>query len=231
MVSIILPVLNEGENLKILVPEIYKILKKEIFEIIVIDDDSKDNTDQILKGMKQKVTYIARKDKKGLSSAVIKGFDLARGDVYLVMDSDLSHPVDVIPRLLKEIRQGADIAIASRYIQGGGVTKWPWPRKLISVFATLLARPIVPVKDPLAGFFCLKKNVIKNVSLNPIGFKILLEIIVKGHHDKIMEIPYMFRDRFAGESKADIKIYFQYNLHLVKLYFYKFKNLFQTVLK
>lgn len=233
MISIILPVLNEGENLKILIPEIDNNLKKIEYEIIVVDDNSTDDTDRIINRLKKKynIKYILRKDEKGLSSAVIEGFKNAKGEILIVMDSDLSHPPKVIPGLLNNVMKNSDIVIASRYVKGGGAEKWILPRKFISIFATIMAKPLVKVKDPLAGFFCLKKNVIQNTKLNPIGFKILLEILVKGNYKKIVEIPYIFQRRYAGKSKADIHIYLQYNLHLLKLYFYKIKQFLKRLLK
>ncbi len=233
MISIILPALNEGENLKKLIPKISKVLKKEKFEIIIIDDNSTDGTYKIVKKMEKdyNIKYILRTKEKGLSSAVIEGFKNAKGNILVVMDSDLSHPPEVIPELISKTKKNSDIVVASRYIEGGGVVKWPLPRKFISVFATFLAKPLVKVKDPLAGFFCLKRKVIENAVLNPIGFKILLEILVKGNHKKVSEIPYMFQKRYAGKSKADVHIYLQYNLHLLKLYFYKIKLFFKRVLK
>jgi len=233
MLSILLPVLNESDNLKILIPELHKVLRREKFEIIVIDDNSKDDTEKTIKNFKKKynIKYLLRKDKKGLSSAVVDGISLAKGDLILVMDSDLSHPPEVIPQILKSIREGNDIVVASRYAKGGGVVKWPLSRKWISVFATILAKPLVKVKDPLAGFFCFKRYVIEDSKLSPIGFKILLEILVKGKYNKVAEIPYVFQNRFTGESKADFKIYLQYNLHLLRLYFYKISSFLKGSLK
>ncbi|MDD5066840.1 MAG: polyprenol monophosphomannose synthase [bacterium] len=224
MLSIILPVLNEGENLKILIPRLDKLLKKTRHEIIIVDDDSRDDTAKIIRDLQKKTAlrYILRKGKKGLSSAVIDGFRKARGDRYIVMDSDLSHPPEVISRITGKLNH-YDIVIASRYIRGGGVKEWPWFRRMVSNFATLLTRPIVRIKDPMAGFFGLKKKVVQDTVLDPIGFKILLEILVKGHYRNVLEIPYIFLERHAGRSKAGIKIYLEYNLHLLKLYFYKLK--------
>ena len=126
-----------------------------------------------------------------------------------------------------EIKTNAnDLVVASRYTKGGGAVKWILPRKMISVYATLLARPLVKVKDPMAGFFALKKDVIKNTYLEPLGFKILLEILVKGNYKKYSEVPYIFQKRNAGKSKASIKVYIEYHIHLLKLYLYKIKHFF-----
>ncbi len=225
MLSIILPVLNEGENLKILIPKLHQILKNKKHEIIVVDDNSKDKTEKIIQTLKKKISihYILRKNKTGLSSAVIDGFLKAKGNIFLVMDSDLSHPPELITKMLKKIAH-YDMIVASRYVEGGGVIQWAFIRKFVSNFATLLTKPLVKIKDPLAGYFALKKQVIHNVPLNPIGFKILLEILVKGHYNKIMEIPYTFLERQAGQSKANFNIYLQYNFQLIQLYFFKLKQ-------
>jgi dolichol-phosphate mannosyltransferase len=233
MISIILPCLNEGENLKILVPEIVRELKRKDYEIIIIDDNSKDQTDLIVKNLKKnyKIKYLKRTNERGLASAVIAGFNLSKGNFIIVMDADYSHPPSVIPEIIKNLNSSADIVVASRYIEGGGVVKWQFLRKFVSVFATLLAKPLVKVKDPLAGFFGIKREVLKNSKLNPLGFKILLEILVKCNYKKVIEIPFIFRERHSGVSKANMKIYFEYNLHLLKLYFYKLKQIFRRILK
>lgn len=232
MISIILPVLNEAENLKILIPELKKQLKQQKYEIIVVDDDSQDNTQAVIIKLKKQypIIYILRKNKKSLSSAVIDGYNIAKGKYYIVMDSDLSHPPEVIKRIVRKLDEGYDIAVASRYARGGGVVKWAWFRKAVSYMGTFMARPIVKVKDPLAGYYGIKKQVIEGVSLNALGFKILLEVLVKGHYKKVTEIPYIFLERHAGQSKAGIRVYFQYHLHVFMLYLYIIKKFFKKVI-
>ena len=225
--SIILPTLNEGENLKVLIPRIHKIIKKG-YEIIIVDDDSKDNTEKIIKNLKRKkfpIKFIQRKREKGLSSAVIRGIKESKGKVILVMDADLSHPPEIIPEMIKYINKGYDMVVASRFLKDSYVEQWKFYRKLVSLIGVLVAKPLVNVTDPLAGFFAFKRKIISDIDiLNPIGFKILLEILVKYNVKNIKEIPYTFYPRFKGESKADVHIYLQYYLHILKLYFFKLKN-------
>lgn len=133
---------------------------------------------------------------------MVDGFDLAQGDVLLVMDADLSHPPEVLPALIKPVREGkADLAVGSRYVPGGGSKDWPFRRRLASSIACWLARPFTSVRDATSGFLCLRREVVQGVHLNPIGFKIGLEIIAKGRYKRCVEVPYLFRDRFAGHSK------------------------------
>ena len=152
MLSIILPVLNEGDNLKILIPKLHQIIKNIKYEIIVVDDNSQDKTEKIIQTLKKKfpIHYILRKNKTGLSSAVIDGFLKAKGDIFLVMDSDLSHPPELITKMLKKITNN-DMIVASWYVEGGGVIQWAFIRIFFSKLATLLTKPLVKIKDPLAG--------------------------------------------------------------------------------
>jgi len=219
-VSVIVPTYNERENLPELVERISKALKGHDYEIIVVDDDSPDETWKLAEELSRKypVRVIRRTDEKGLSSAVIRGFEEAKGDVLVVMDADLQHPPEVIPELLKAIEEGADIAIASRYVPGGGVRNWPLYRKLISRGAIMLGRLALPklrdVRDPVSGFFALRREVVEGVELNPVGFKILMEILIKGNY---VEVPFVFGLRKAGESKLSGKTMLNYLRHLYRL--------------
>ncbi len=224
-VSVIIPTYNERDNLDELFQRISHALKKEgyEFEIIVVDDDSPDGTWQYAMELAEKypVKVIRRTDEKGLSSAVIRGFKEAGGDVFVVMDADLQHPPEKIPELVKAIEEGADIAIASRYIPGGGVENWYWYRKLISKGAIMVGRLALPkirdIKDPVSGFFALKREVVEGVELNPIGFKILMEILIKGRYQKVVEVPFKFGLRKAGESKLGGKTIISYLKHVYRL--------------
>lgn len=227
MISIILPTYNEAENIGKVIKEIEKNLKKKKHEIIVVDDNSPDGTARIAVtlGKSFPVKVIERKGKRGLSSAVIAGFSITKGKIIGVMDCDLSHPAGIIPKMVEAIeKEGCDLAIGSRHVIGGEVKGWSPQRKIISKLATKLARPLTQVKDPMSGFFFLKNEVIKGAKLNPIGYKILLEIVVKGRYKKIKEIPYTFRDRKAGKSKIGAKVYLDYLKHLLRLYVFILKK-------
>ncbi|UCF07274.1 MAG: polyprenol monophosphomannose synthase, partial [Thermoplasmata archaeon] len=198
MLSIIIPTYNEKENIPILMESIFDVLSQNKIEgeVIVVDDDSPDGTAEVAEDLKAEynVQVIVRKNERGLSSAAIRGMRSAKGDVLCVMDADMSHPPEVIPRMLKPIMDGsAELVIGSRRVKGGGIENWPLKRKLVSKVASLISRPLTKVKDPMSGLFMLKKEVIEGVELKPKGYKIGLEIIVKGRYDNVLEVPYIFK--------------------------------------
>jgi dolichol-phosphate mannosyltransferase len=220
------PTYNEKENLVDLVRRITDACSGSGMEteIIIVDDNSPDGTgelaDELAKANRMKVIH--RKGKLGLSSAVIEGFRESTGSVLVVMDADLSHPPETIPELVKKIQSGeAEVVVGSRYVEGGSVENWPFYRRLISKGATLFARGLTKVRDPMSGFFALKKEVIGDVVLNPVGYKIGLEILVKGRYSKVVEVPIRFADRKAGKSKLGASVGLKYVDHALTLYEYK----------
>ncbi len=223
-ISIITPTYNESKSIEKLITNLFKDCKDFNIELIIVDDNSPDGTAEIAEKLSKRypIKVIKRSGKLGLSSAVIAGFKLASGDILGVIDADLSHPTSKIPELLQPlINNEAEITIGSRLIQGGGVEEWPWYRKIISQGATLLAKPLTKVKDPMSGFFFFKKEVLDNVSLNPIGYKILLEVLTKANYKNFKEVPYLFLNREVGQSKLTIKEHWNYLVHLARLYKYK----------
>ncbi len=231
-VSIILPTYNESENIVDILKRIGESIPKGIlFETIVIDDNSPDGTGRIveeyIKNFKKfannTINIIHRKTKNGLGSAILNGIQQARGDTIVVMDSDFSHPPQIIPKLIESIKKYQyDIAVASRYISGGKIQGWPIKRKIMSKFATLIAKKGLGIdtKDPMSGFFAFKRNIIKELNIDAIGYKILLEILVKTKGVNIKEIPYTFQDRELGSSKLGIKTILYYYKSVWKLYRY-----------
>jgi dolichol-phosphate mannosyltransferase len=164
---------------------------------------------------------VHRAGKLGLGTAVTAGFKHAHGEILGVIDADLSHPPNILPKLVIPIITGkADMTVGSRYIKGGGVEVWPWHRRLISIVATLPARPITHVRDPMSGLMAFKRNVIKGRKLNVKGYKIGMEILVKGRISKVLEVPYMFRNRKVGKSKLNNSEYIDYLKNLILLYKY-----------
>jgi dolichol-phosphate mannosyltransferase len=225
-ISVIVPTYNERENIAVLIPRIFSSLENNAMrgEVIVVDDGSPDGTADTADdlGKKYDVKVLRRPRKEGLSSAVIAGFEKAEGDVIGVIDADISHPPEEIPRMARPIMDGStDITVASRYIAGGGVENWPLKRRIISNGARALARPITGLKDPLSGFFFFRKSVIEGKNLNPAGYKIGLEVIVKSGSNRVAEIPYIFHDRKFGSSKLGMKQHFEYLMHLARLYWHK----------
>lgn len=231
-ISIIIPTYNESENIIKILRSIGEIIPKNITtQAIVVDDNSPDGTGKLvedyLKNFKKMTDYtieiIHRKAKDGLSSAIMKGIQQAKGDMIVVMDSDFSHPPQIIPKLIESIKKyQCDIAVASRYIKGGKIQGWSLKRKLMSKFATLIAKKGLGIdtKDPMSGFFAFKRNIIKELNIDAIGYKILLEILVKTKGVSIKEIPYTFQDRELGNSKLDMKTIIDYYKSVWKLYRY-----------
>jgi dolichol-phosphate mannosyltransferase len=231
-VSIIIPTYNESENIINILHSIREIIPKNILtQTIVVDDNSPDGTGKLvedyLKDVKKMADHtieiIHRKAKNGLGSAILNGIQQAKGDTIVVMDCDFSHPPQIIPKLVESIKKYQyDIAVASRYIKGGKIQGWSQKRKLMSKFATLIAKKGLGVntKDPMSGFFAFKRSIIKELSFDAIGYKILLEIIVKTKGVNIKEIPYTFQDREFGSSKLGIKTILDYYKSVWKLYRY-----------
>ena len=206
--SLLIPTYNEKENLVNLI----NLLKSEFIknkikgEILIIDDNSPDGTGKIADQEAKKsylVKVIHRRKKEGLSAAVLAGIEASKEDIVGVMDADLSHPPKMIGTMFKLIREEkADLVIGSRYIKDGKIEGWNTWRMIQSKVATLLSRPFTNVKDTMTGLFLIRKNCLKNKDLNPKGFKILLEIIIKSDCEKIIEVPFTFVDRQKGKSKA-----------------------------
>lgn len=224
MISIITPTYNEAKNLPELAKRIDNALKKYTYELIVVDDNSPDGTGEIAEKLSNKypLKVVHREGKLGLASAVTEGFAVSKGEILGVIDADLSHPPEKIPELLRAMEEeDADFVIASRLIKEGKVEDWPFHRKLVSWTARMLARPLTPVKDIMSGFFIIKKEVVDGVALKPRGYKICLEILVKGSYKKVKEVPFVFMNRAVGESKLNIKTNVDYLIQLTDLYKYK----------
>lgn len=227
ILSIIIPTYNEAGNIALLIKEIHKTLKED-YEIVVVDDNSPDGTGQIAKRLSKgyHVRVLIRKGERDLSSAVLDGFKIAKGNYLCVIDADLSHPPKLILDLYKAlIEKKANIAIGSRLVKGGGAEIWPLYRRIISIIATFLARPLTKVKDPMSGFFIVRKEIIKNVKLKPKGYKILLEILVKTNCKNFIELPYIFRERRVGKTKLGFFVIINYIGHIGRLYLYMIKKL------
>lgn len=225
--SIVVPAYREAANLPVLIERVFSALKSAGLrgEVIIVDDASPDDTEAVAAELAQRfdVRLVIRRGERGLSSAVLRGFAEARHDLLVCMDADLSHPPGSLPDLVRPVIEGrADMTIGSRYIPGGGATEdWSAIRRLNSWGATLLARPLTPVRDPMAGFFCLRRGVLQaaeQAGLNPIGYKIGLEILIKSGCRRVVETPITFADRLHGASKMTPRQQAEYLLHLARLY-------------
>jgi dolichol-phosphate mannosyltransferase len=210
------PTYNEAGPLPILIDRLSRVLAGREWELVVIDDGSPDGTADLAESLARTkpIRVIRRGAKAGLASAVVAGFAQAKGDVLLVMDADLSHPPEVVPALVGAIESGADLAVGSRYVRGGGTLDWPLRRRVVSRVACLLGNVLVPIRDCTSGFFAARRAVIEGVRLNPIGFKIGFEVIARGRYGKAVEVPYVFRDRELGRSKFGRREVMQYVVQL-----------------
>jgi len=222
--SVISPTLNEAENVPRLVEQLERALGDIDFEILIVDDDSPDQTWSIAEKISltnPRVRTLRRMQNPGLSVAVIDGFSAARGDVVACIDSDLQHDVSILPRMLDELLKGMDVVVGSRHIDGGSTGKWNWLRRLQSWIATRTAQFLlgIKLKDPMSGYFLVWRKDFAEVreQLDGKGFKILLEILANLPRLKIKEVPYTFGPRTHGESKLSSKVILQYLRQLWRL--------------
>jgi len=228
LISIIVPTYKEAKNIPLLVEKIDQTMKSAPlpYEIIVVDDNSQDGIENCIDEKKKTypIRLVVRKNEKGLSSAVLEGFHRAAGEILVVMDADLSHPPEKIPNLVNSIIENkSQFALGSRFVKGGSAPYFNFYRRMNAFISKLLAWPLTPVKDPMAGFFALPKCILRDRErLNPLGFKIGLEIMVKCAPRNIVEIPIDFQERIYGESKLSLKEQIKYLVHLKRLYQYKF---------
>ncbi len=223
--SIVTPTYNEAKNIDKLVKRVHAAMGDRPYELVVVDDNSPDKTWELVEKLSQKypVRVLRRIGKKGLASAVMDGFDIAKGNLICVIDADLSHPPELLPKMLDaQDKMNADIVVGSRMVKGGGVEGWPNSRKLTSRVASMLALPLTRIKDPMSGYYMFKKDILKGAKLVPRGYKILLEMLVKCRFKKAVEVPFIFRDRTAGTSKLNLKTNLQYLRQLMNLYKHKF---------
>lgn len=229
-VSIIIPTYNEAQNIINVLKSIGEHVSKIVhIQAIVVDDNSPDGTAKIVENYIRDadprpgytVDVVRRKERKaGLSSAILYGIRKAVGNVIVVMDSDFSHPPQLIPRMIETLRQQCDIVVASRYVSGGSVVGWPLKRRLLSRIATVIARTGLGVKqtDPMSGFFAFRRNIIRGLEFDAIGYKLLLEMLVKVRDARIKEISYTFTDRAAGSSKMGVRTVIDFVRAVWRLY-------------
>ena len=226
--SLIIPTYNEKPNIISLIAILNDLLAQtlpEDYELILVDDDSPDLTWAIAATL---MTHYPRlrvmrwQGEKGLYLAVVRGWQLAWGEILGVIDADLQHPPEILLQLLEQIQAGADLAVASRHVADGGVSEWRLTRRFLSRGTQLLGLLILPsvvgrVSDPMSGYFMIRRQAIAGCVLNPMGYKILLELIGRGQIKTIAEVGYVFQERQQGESKVTWKQYIEYILHLLKL--------------
>ena len=226
--SLIVPTYNESKNLAKLVEILTRLLNDyfgDSYELIIVDDDSPDLTWQF--GLDLMPTYpqlriMRRQGEKGLSTAVIRGWQASQGEILGVIDGDLQHPPETLLNMLDEMAKGADLVVASRHVEGGGVSDWGFIRRFLSRGAQMLGLMILPnvigrVSDPMSGYFMVRRSAIANCPMNPLGYKILIEVLGRGNIGSVAEVGYVFQERQEGESKVTWRQYVDYILHLLRL--------------
>jgi dolichol-phosphate mannosyltransferase len=217
--GLVIPTLNEKANIGIMLDRLRAQLDPMAvaYEIIVADDDSQDGTPLVvLERAKHdsRIKLASRKGERGLAGAVLFGWRHTDATVLGVIDADLQHPPELLPELVKAVLQGKDMAVASRYVQGDRTAGWNFLRRFVSRAGTWVTMPLqrreIRVRDPLSGFFVLRRECIAGLTLQPQGFKLLLEILVRGKIRSVVEIPYNFGLRHGGASKAGLRVGVEY---------------------
>jgi dolichol-phosphate mannosyltransferase len=225
--ALVIPTLREEENIGGLLGHVRSVLDplNLPYEILVVDDDSSDGTGAVVSAIARedpRVRLLVRKGQRGLSGAILYGWRHTDAAILGVMDADLQHPPELLPELFTAILAGNDLAIGSRYIEGGRLGKWNPVRKFLSVAAVWATWPIqragMRAKDPMTGFFMVRRECVDGIQFQPAGFKLLLEILVRGRLHSIKELPLSFGLRMQGASKANFKVGWDYAKLLARLY-------------
>ncbi|MGC9209621.1 MAG: glycosyltransferase family 2 protein, partial [Nitrososphaeria archaeon] len=223
LLSVVIPTYNEAENVKPLLDRLRKSLQGISHELIFVDDNSPDGTGKILREQADPtIRVFVRQNERGWASAFVYGAERARGEYVVFMDADMQHPPEVLPEMLDAAaKQGADVVVASRYSEGGGSEGWSTLRLLVSKGATYLSRLLVPeswkTDDPMSGFFLFKRSSVDVSSLNRNNLKLLLEALCRNEKLKVVDVPYVFRPRVAGESKMNGLVVFSYVMNLLRI--------------
>ena len=206
--TIVIPTYNERDRLGILLERVFDACDRDglALEVIIVDDNSADGTGALADdwARRRRVRVIHRAGKLGLGTAVLEGFAAARTEVVGVMDGDLSHPPQLLPKLFRTIEDGFDLVVASRYVRGGGTSNFPIGRWLLSRAGCWLARPLTPVHDAMSGYFLIRRSRLEEFRTSVKGFKIGLELFVRSQPRRLAEVGYVFVGRTAGESKMSV---------------------------
>lgn len=226
--SLVLPTFNERNNLPAMVAQVCDVLDRvrpDDYELIVVDDDSPDRTWEVAEALQvdyPALRVLRRVDERGLSSAVVAGWQMSHGRVIGVIDADLQHPPETLAALLHGIDGGADLVVASRHVEGGGVSDWSVLRRILSrgaqtVGVVMLPEVVGRVTDPMSGFFLVRRDAVVGAPLRPLGYKILIEVLARGSVGRVDEVGYVFNERTEGASKVTKKQYVEYLRHLWRL--------------
>ena len=213
--SMIVPTYQEAENIEIFLSELCAVLDRELplrYEIVVVDDDSPDGTWRCVAQSRARnpaIRIMRRQGARGLASAVVRGYQVAEGEILGTINADFQHPPATLAEMIQRCR-GADVVVASRFCKGGGTGDWPQDRLLMSRAAFQAGKWMLPevfsdVTDPLSGYYLFRRTVIEEVELKPTGFKTLIEILARGRVKSIVECPYQMNARRSGHSKATLE--------------------------
>ena len=225
--ALVIPTLREAENIGALLDRVRAALDplSVAYEILVVDDDSRDGTAEIVSASAirdPRIRLLVRTGERGLSGAILYGWQQTDADVLAVMDADHQHPPELLPQLFRAMQQERDLAIGSRYTCGGNLGRWRLTRRLVSVCAIWLTRPLRKVRlrasDPMSGFFMVRRQCLNEIRFQRSGFKLLLEILMRGRIRSVAEIPFEFGMRYRGVSKANLKVAGDYLRLLIRLY-------------
>jgi dolichol-phosphate mannosyltransferase len=225
--ALVIPTLCEAENIGGLLNSVRSVLDPlhTPYEILVVDDDSCDGTSAVVEAIAlddPRVRLLVRKGERGLSGAILHGWQRTDATVLGVMDADLQHPPELLPELLAGIKDGRDLVIGSRYTAGGDLGQWNPVRKLLSAAAVWVTWPLqranLRAKDPMSGYFMVRRRCLPEGAFQKTGFKLLLEILVRGRIQSVKEVPFAFGLRYRGASKANFKVAWDYGMLLIGLY-------------
>jgi dolichol-phosphate mannosyltransferase len=221
--TLVVPTYNERDRLAELVRALFDAAAAAsvALELVVVDDNSPDGTGALADDLARtyRMQVVHRAGKLGLGTAVVAGFAVATAEIFGVMDADFSHPPALVPKMLAAFRATqADVLVASRYVPGGSTPDWPFKRRVLSRLGCLLARGLSPIRDAASGFFLIRRDIARDVAIKAGGFKICLELIVRGAPGTLVELPYRFDDRELGESKMSMREASGYLLQLRDLY-------------
>ena len=225
--ALVVPTLCEACNIEPLLRRVRIALDScaIAYEVIVVDDESRDGIEERVAALSEedpRIRLIVRRGERGLAGAVLRGWAETRADVLAVMDADLQHPPELLPALWARMQSGADLVIGSRYATGGSLGGWKAGRHLISRLSIWMTLPVqrsgLRAKDPMSGFFMVRRASIEHLTLQKSGFKILLEILARANLHRVVEVPFTFGRRHAGASKAGVRVAWDYLVLLFRLY-------------
>ena len=226
-VTVVVPTYREVENIPLLVERVRGVREQSGLDLnlLLMDDDSRDGRAEAVQALGLPwVQMVTRTANRSLSWAVLDGLKHTKRDVFVVMDADLSHPPEKIPEMVALVEGGADVAIGSRFVEGGSTADdWGFLRWLNSRVATLFAMPLARLSDPMSGFFAMRRSTFEaGRDFNPVGYKILLELIIKCRCVRAVDVPIHFDNRRFGKSKLSFKEQLKYLQHCRRLYIYKY---------